>query len=221
MHTIDELAWTDFEYRSNGSVVSRDAVMPDLTLEDRVGVVMGTGTEGLGAGNFILSCVTTFYDHLGETSDDFFEYPDFYTFQTTVAPADYRSLDIYPDHKNVSVEPTDETLLRAINDRAVTILLVPDEEPTPPAIEDITRRSAERRIERCYTYGADGQPRGAEFSIRLPRQPTAEWYETTARSVETIPDTYVPPSVDSIENELIQGFREIPLDEALSRFPTK
>ena len=221
MHTIDELARTDFEYRSNGSVVSRDAVMPDLTLEDRVGVVMGPGTDGLGAGNFILSCVIAFYDHLGETSDDFFEYPDFYTFQTTATPADYRMLDIYPDHKNVGVEPTDETLLRAINDRAITILLVPDEEPTPPAIEDITRRSAERRIDRCYTYGTDGQLRGAEFSIHLPRQSVAEWYETTARSVETVPDTYVPPSVGSSENELIQGFREIPIDEALSRFPTE
>ena len=64
MHTTKELDRTSFEYQVHGDGVSRETVMPRVTPEERVGVVMGTGIEGLGAGTFILSCVTAFYEAL-------------------------------------------------------------------------------------------------------------------------------------------------------------
>ena len=218
MHTAEELTGRDFEYRSGGEVVARETVMPAVTPADRVGVVMGAGTDGLGAGNFVLSCITAFYDHLRATTGEFFEYPDYYTFQVTAEPADYGMLDIYPDHKNVSVEPDDEQLLRAISDRAITVLLVPDVPPTTPAVEDITRRSVARWIEDCYVYAADGRPADAEFAIGQPREPAEDWYETTANSVAAGTDTL--PSFGPHEDRIVQHFRHISLEAALSRLPT-
>jgi len=220
MHTADELTGSDFAYRANGREVAREAVMPAITPADRVGVVMDAGTDGLGAGNFVLSCITAFYDHLRATTEEFFEYPDYYTFQTTAEPADYRMLDIYPDHKNVGIEPDDERLLRAIADRAITVLLVPDVPPSTPAIEDLTRRSAARRIDHCYVYAADGRPDNAEFSIDQPREPAQDWYESTARSATTA-GTDTVPSFGSREDRIVQHFGRISLDAALSRLPTE
>ena len=219
MHTAKELDGTSFEYRVDGDVVSRETVMPHVTSADRVGVVMGTGVEGLGAGNFVLSCVTAFYDYLRETREEgFFEYPDYYTFQTTSNPADYRMLDIYPDHKNVSIKPTAEHLLRAINDRAITILLVPDVSPASPDVDDITLQSAYRRIEHCYVYAPDGRPSDAEFSIRHPRQPPIEWFETTTESLDDESAVCVP-SFGSDDDRIVQQFRQISVKQALERLP--
>jgi hypothetical protein len=220
VHTTEELDRTDFEYRSGGRTVSRNEVMPPIAVHDRVGVVMDTGADGVGAGNFLLSCVTAFYDRLRETKDDFFEYPDYYTFQTTAEPADYGMLDVYPDHKNLAVEPDAEHLLRAINDRAITVLLVPDVRERTPEIEDVTRRSAERRIEHCYLYAPDGQPSDPGFSIRQPRRPTEEWYRTIVRSVAAAPETHARP-FGSGDGHVTQSFRRLPLERALARLPVE
>lgn len=219
MHTAEALSGADFEYQSGDGDVSRDAVMPSITPEDRVGVAMSAGIDGIGAGNFVLSCVTAFYDHLRATTGDFFEYPDYYTVQTTTEPADYGMLDVYPDHKNVAVEPDAETVLRAINDRAISVLLVPDRPPEQPEVDDIALRSAERRLTHCYLYAPDGQPAESEFAIRLPREPTVEWYESTVQTVESLPDAYALPSFGADDSSITQEFRQVSVTEALSRLP--
>lgn len=220
MHTTQALDENDIQYQVDGQSVSRSDVMPDITPLDRVGVAMGSGTDGIGAGNFILSCVTAFYDQLRQTKEDFFEYPDFYTFQVTADLADYRMLDIYPDHKNVRVDAEAEELLRAINDRAINILLVPEVPTGVPDIDDVTRRSAERRITHCYLYAPDGHPTDAKFSIHQPRNPTEDWYQKTVESVATTTNSSTNPSIESEDSHIRQEFRQIPVDEALSRLPT-
>ncbi|PSP94852.1 hypothetical protein BRC91_04115 [Halobacteriales archaeon QS_4_62_28] len=219
MHTTKELDRTSFEYRIDGDVVSRETVLPSVTPDDRVGIVMGTGSEGIGAGNLLLSYVTAFYRHLREVREgDFFEYPDYYTFQTTSNPADYRMLDIYPDHKNVNVEPIAEQILRAVNDRAITTLLVPNVSPTSPDVNSITLQSASRRIDHCYLYAPDGCPSNADFSIHQPRQPANDWFETTIESLNADSDVSIP-SFGSDDNRIAQQFREISVKQALERLP--
>lgn len=219
MHTADELDGSDFEYRADAEVVPRDAVMPHITPTDRVGVVMGTGSDGLGAGTFVLSCVTAFYDRLRETREDFFEYPDYYTFQTTPDPADYAMLDIYPDHKNVAVEADAERLLRAITDRAITILLVPDVPARSPGFEDITLRSAHRVLEDSFVYAPDGRPSESDFSISLPRRPAEEWFESTAHSVDSVAESETSTSFGVSDSQIVQHFRRVSLEQALSHLP--
>lgn len=225
MHSAAELDSGDFEYLAGGDPVARTDVMPSITETDRVGVVMDTATEGIGAGNFVLSAVTAFYDRLRARSEEFFEYPDYYTFQATSDPADYGMLDVYPDHKSVTVESDAEAILRAITDRAITVLLVPDVQTQSPDIADITRTSAARRISHCYLYSGDGRVDDAEFSIRLPRDPAADWYRAVAESVATVPDAETVPepgtglSVDTDGARIVQEFRRLSLDDALSRLP--
>lgn len=193
--------------------------MPELTPDDRVGVVMETGLAGLGAGVFILSCVISFYESLRDTRDGaVVAYPNYYTFQTTSDPANYRMLDIYPDHKNVSVSPEAERLVRAINDRAITTLLVPDVPPAPLDIDEITRQSAYRRLEHCFVYAPDGRPSEAEFSIRQPRDPVAEWFETTIESKDGASEPNIP-SFGPDDDWIVQQFQRVSVDHGLERLP--
>lgn len=221
MHTAEELTTSSFDYRIAGKPVSRSEVMPAITLDTRVGIVMGAPTEGLNAGNFVLSCVTAFYDRLRAVSDDFFEYPDYYTFQCTTEPADYRMLDIYPDHKNVPVEPDVETLARAIADRAIDILLVPYTTTDSSNIADITHRSLERRIDDCYQYAGTEQLAESDFSIGLPRRLVEDWYETTTDSVDNPAATTRQTALGTDSEQITQHFRQISLDRALASLPVQ
>lgn len=221
MHTSEELVASDFDYRSEGQSVSRSGVMPPITPTDRVGVVMGAPSEGLDAGNFVLSCVTAFYDRLREAHDDFFEYPGYYTFQTTTDPADYRMLDIYPDHKNVVVEPETETLVQSITDRAIDILLVPNSNTEGSELADITYRSAERQIDYCYQYAGTEQLDEFDFSIGLPRHLVKEWYETTIDSVDDPSATNRQTVVDAGSEQVTQRFRRIGLESAVASLPVQ
>lgn len=219
MHTLHDLSADDFRYRTSGRTVDRAEVMPAIDVSDRVGIVMGAGDEGLGAANFLLSCVIDFYDTLRERKDEFFEYPDFYTFQATTDPADYRMFDVYPDHKNVEVETEAETVLRAVNDRGISVLLVADRTRTDPEIQDVTRRSAERTIDQAFLYDSSGRLDGGGFEISLPRRPVADWFETTVESMTHTPAEDPPTVARTQQDRISQAYRKIPLEEALQRLP--
>jgi hypothetical protein len=221
MHTTDELTSETFEYRRDGEAVPRLDVMPAMAVEDRLGVVMASPTDGLGAGNFILSCVTAFYDALRERRDEFFEYPDYYTFQASPDPLDYLEFDVWPDHKNVSVAPDPERVLRSVNDRAIDVLLVPDSsgnDADVEGLEDVTLRSAERRIDACYLYAPDGDLDGADFSIRVPRAVVGEWYRETVDAARGRSGGLARSRPEG--TAIAQAFREVGLDEALAHLPT-
>jgi hypothetical protein len=221
MHTTDELTSETFEYRRAGEAVPRTGVMPAMAVEDRLGVVMASPTDGLGAGNFVLSCVTAFYDRLREQRDEFFEYPDYYTFQASPDTLDYLEFDIWPDHKNVSVAPEAERALRAVNDRAIDVLLVPDSSGADgdiEGIEDVTLRSAERRIDACYLYAPDGDLADADLSVGVPWAVVGDWYRETLDAAGDGAAAFVPPHSD--DAVLAQGFREVGLDEAITHLPT-
>lgn len=217
MHTLHDLSAGDFRYRSNDRIVERDEVVPRIGVTDRVGIVMGTGAEGLGAANLLLSCVIDFYETLGELKDEFFEYPDFYTFQATADPADYRMFDVYPDHKNVEVAADAESILQAVNDRGITILLVPNRPASEPEIEDITRRSAERTIEHAFLYHSADQLDGNDFEISVPRSTVDDWFRTTVESMTDPPTQGSPHLQRSREDWIIQNYQPVALEEALER----
>jgi hypothetical protein len=219
MHTLEELEAADFRYVSDGRPVRKKEVMPELSIDGRLGIVMGHGTEGIGAGNFILSSVIDFYDTLQEQKQDFFEYPDFYTFQATTDPADYRMFDIYPNNKNVVTEADPEAILRAVNDRAIAILLVPNRSPSSPQIEDITHRSAERCIESCYLYSRQSQLDNDSFQIEAPRQPIEHWFRTTAESTSIPSDNQTWRTGIADDQRISQHYRRISLDRALDYLP--
>jgi len=140
MHSSAELDDESFEYVQNGRSVRRAGVVPSIDAHMRLGVVKRRQFDVLGATAFVCSCVGAFCDlyrqdrvstasAVADTIDDdtrvaeylgeneFYTYPDFYTFQAAAEPVDYRWFDTWPDHKQVHIETDPEPVLSAINDR--------------------------------------------------------------------------------------------------------
>ncbi|HWE08379.1 MAG TPA: hypothetical protein VG325_03435 [Solirubrobacteraceae bacterium] len=132
---------------------------------DRLGIVIADDDGAAGAAILILAIVTAFYDCLRAGGEPFFAYADYFAFHVGRRRGDLRKLDVWPDHKEVVVAPDAEAVTRAINDRGITRLLVPDGPARPPAIARETLASAHRRIVTALAYAADGRPAGADVTV--------------------------------------------------------
>jgi hypothetical protein len=159
------------------SIDDRPATIPDLfpgfDEHDRLGIVIRADHGAAGAGTLILAAVTAFYDRLRAGSDDFFAYADYFAFHVDRPRGSLRKLDVYPAHKEVVVAADAEEILRAINDRGVTRLLVADGPETAPDLHRETRYSAERRIRSALAYSPTGQTSGADVVVRGSAQSDA------------------------------------------------
>lgn len=223
MHTSEVLTSDDFVFSRDGAPLSLTEVIPDLTTLDRVGVVTRQPTDGAGASNLILACVTAFYDLYRATGEDFFTYPDYFTFQPGKPIANYGSLDIWPPHKNVPVSGDPEQMLQAINDRGITILLVPDGPHNGYAFDRISLSSAQRRIRHCFLYAADGRLQRTDFTIRRPRQPTLKYQHSIFASLadEAVREPLLKAweQAQNDPDQIEEGYRSITLEEALALLP--
>lgn len=161
MHSSKELTSDAFSFTVDGSAVSFADVFPDFDARDRLGVVVRSPGGALGASALILATITAFYDFERARATDFFRYPDYFVFHVGRRVGPYAMLDIWPDHKEVAVPAGDpEGLLRAINDRAVTRLLVEDGPPGAPAFARDTLASVGLRS--ALAYAAGGRARDAD-----------------------------------------------------------
>lgn len=138
MYSAKELTSASFSLTVNGEEASFCDVFPGFEERDRLGIVVRQPGGALGASALILATITAFYDFQRARGGDFFIYPDYYIFHVGQSHGDHAMLDIWPRHKEVVVLDDPEGLLQAINDRAITRLLVEDIEPA-------TRRSGGRR----------------------------------------------------------------------------
>ena len=82
-----------------------------------------------GCSNLICGTNTLFYDVLRDTkgTGGFFRYADTYLIGVGCEPGDFNQLDVWPMHKFVGVlQPTAEAVLETINDRRITLLVLPE-----------------------------------------------------------------------------------------------
>jgi hypothetical protein len=163
MHSTDELTGADFRCSVDGRPAAIEAILPGFAEHDRLGVVVRRPGGALGASALILAAVTAFYDRVRQRATDFFCYPDFYLFHVGDRHGDHGMLDIWPDHKEVVVADDAEALLRAINDRAVTRLLVEDRATAAPRFERQTLASV--RIQTALAYAPAGRAAGADVAV--------------------------------------------------------
>src|SRR6476620_11743846 len=126
MHTTTDLSSSSFSIRMDGTPGDIESVVAGFSDRDRLGVVVREPCGAIGASTLILAAITAYYDVWRSRSDDFFIYPDYFLFHVARPLGDHGMLDIWPSHKEVVVEDDPEQLLRAINDRGVSRLLVPD-----------------------------------------------------------------------------------------------
>ena len=170
MHSSTALAASDFAIEIDGREASFDELFPGFEERDRLGVVLRDPFDALGASALICRTVTAFYDALrAHSGDEYHRYADFYLFGAGCDVADYGELDLWPGHKYVRCDDSAESLVQALNDRAVTRLLVPQGERREGALERQTRSSALARITTALAYAPDGRAEGADVAIQAGR----------------------------------------------------
>lgn len=147
MHSSRELTSRMFRILEHGRMLpSFAALCPGFNAHDRLGVVVRHPLEAVQNSALILAAVTAFYDLQRAAGGEFFIYPDYYVFHVDCPPGDYAMFDIWPDHKLVAVPDEPEQILRAINDRAITLLVLNTDTPGEPEFELQTRSAALARL---------------------------------------------------------------------------
>ena len=77
-------------------------------------------------------------------------------------------LDIWPEHKCVRVGVTAEECVRAINDRGVTILVLPDTSPRAAVLERQTRSSFLQRLKFGLIYRPGAAIVDSDIQVTCP-----------------------------------------------------
>jgi hypothetical protein len=182
MHSARELSSSAFEIRVAGRVVRLVDLFDDFGEHDRLGVIIGRPGGGLGASALITAAITAFYDLQRARGPDFFIYPDYYLFHLGQPFGDHSRLDIWPAHKEVVVPAEPLEVLRAVNDRAITRLLVEEGEPHDGQLGVEELASARARISTCLTYSPSG--RVTDGDVRVAANAVVEGYVNTTLDPE-------------------------------------
>ena len=167
MHTT-ALRSHEFELAINGEPATIETLFDGFDERDRLGIVLAADHAAIGAATLILAAVTGFYDRLRVSDPGFFAYADYFAFHVERRRGSLRKLDVFPEHKEIVVPLETEPLLEAINDRAITRLLVPERAPVPPQLQRETRSAALRRIRSALVYSPSGRVDRGDVEVTGP-----------------------------------------------------
>jgi hypothetical protein len=174
MHSSRELSSSSFEIEVGGVTAPLEELFEGFGEQDRLGVVLTQPCGAVGASALITATITAFYDIQRARGPDFFVYPDYYLFHVGRPLGDHGRFDIWPRHKEVVVPDGADRLLEAVNDRAVTRLVVEDGAAGEPPSDPGAVASARARIETCLTYSPSGRLDDAD--VRIASNPVTEGY---------------------------------------------
>jgi hypothetical protein len=174
VHSSRELRSSSFEIRVDGRAGRVEDLFEGFGEQDRLGVVMSSPCGAVGASALITATITAFYDVHRARGEDFFVYPDYYLFHVARPLGDHARLDVWPRRKEVVVGDEPQEILEAIDDRAITRLLVEDGEPGEPALDEEAVASARGRIATCLAYSPAGRVNDAD--VRIASNQVVEGY---------------------------------------------
>ncbi|HEX6583569.1 MAG TPA: hypothetical protein VF056_08180 [Thermoleophilaceae bacterium] len=174
MHSSRELRSSSFEIEVGRVAAPLEELFEGFGEQDRLGVVLTRPCGAVGASALITATITAFYDFQRARGTDFFIYPDYYLFHVGRPLGDHGRFDIWPRHKEVVVPAGGDRLLEAINDRAVTRLVVEDGPLGEPPTDSGALASARARIETCLAYSPSGRVENAD--VRIASNPVTEGY---------------------------------------------
>ena len=127
-------------------------------------------------------------------------------------------LDVWPSHKEVVVgKESSEELLRAVNDRAVTRLLVEDRERRESGFERQSLASARDRIVSALAYSADGRVTEPDVTVTGNRVTEAYVDAVFDDSDGSRDETRAARDVLRHDGITTETYRRLSLDEALAR----
>ena len=174
MHSSRELRSESFEIRVEDRRVRLEELFEGFGEHDRLGVVVREGCGAVGASVLITATTTAFYSIQRIRDRDFFIYPEYYLFHVGSPRGDHARLDIFPRRKELVVPDEDEAILEAINDRAITRLVVEDGGRGGAELDPTEVASARARIRTCLAYSPSG--RVADGDVRITGNPVTEGY---------------------------------------------
>jgi hypothetical protein len=174
MHSSRELSSSSFEVRVEGRPAGVRDLFEGFAEQDRLGVVMRSPCGAVGASALITATITAFYDFHRARGDDFFVYPDYYLFHVGRPLGDHARLDVWPRRKEVVVGEAPQEILEAIDDRAITRLVVEDGVPAEAGLDVEAVASARGRIGTCLSYSPAGRVQGAD--VEIASNPVTEGY---------------------------------------------
>ena len=219
MHSSRELRSCAFDVRIDGAEATLADVLEGFEAADRVGVVARRPCAVVGCSALLMAAITAFYDVQRARSEDFFAYADYFVFHVGRRLGRHNRLDIWPPHKEVVVADEPEELLRAINDRGITRLLVEDGSPGDGGFARETLASAHGRVRTTIAYAATGRVRGADVAIAsndvvetYVEGVLAQSEEVPAAERERVAATRAGLREDG---RPVETYRRIGLDEAL------
>ena len=179
-------------------------------------MVVRRPSGAVGASALILATITAFYDVHRARGGEFFLYPDYYVFHVGQSHGDHAMFDIWPAHKEVVVPNDAEAVLRAVNDRAITRLLVEDGPPGRPVFERQTLASA-ARIRSALAYAPHGRTCPADVTVAG----TAATEGYVAAVLDRSP--VIAAVARAARAQVLEGgrpvehYRRLPVDVALAR----
>jgi hypothetical protein len=163
-----------FEITLEGRQASIEELFPRFGEHDRLGLVMRRPCGAVGASALIAATITAFYDIQRSRGPDFFVYPDYYLFHVGRPLGDHARLDIWPRRKEVVVDDDPERILEAIDDRAISRLVVEDGPASERELDAEPLASARGRVVSCLAYAACGRVAGGD--VRIASNEVTEGY---------------------------------------------
>jgi hypothetical protein len=164
MHTSFEFGSGDFALTRRGEPVGRDVLL-DWDVRDRVGVLIDRPVGALGAGLLILLAITAFYDCPERKRRRTPIYPDIFLFHVGGRWGLFSMFDFWPDHKEVFVKADPREVLRAVNNRGITHLILPERERQVVVHRYKEPEAAADRLKKCFAYSPDGSVSDGDIVI--------------------------------------------------------
>lgn len=165
MHTAAQLDSSMFAIELDGRPGDREQVFPGWDGNERLGIVVTEPLGTLGASLLIQLSIVAFYDHRPARRTESVQYPEIYAFHVDGPHGDLSYFDFWPERKEVVIENDARTILTAINDRAITRLVVVDSEPAPVKHRVSESAPALDRLRTAYAYDASGRVADGDLVI--------------------------------------------------------
>ena len=172
MHTALQLDVAHFRVTRSDLPSCREDILPNWRPTDRLGIVVTEPFGAVGASHLIQLSITSFYDirpdrRAGKARSENPKalYPEIYLFHVGVLHGDHSAYDFWPARKEVLVERDPRAVLDAINDRAISRLLVPDTDPVVVEHQWKEPAAARDRIITALAYSPSGRVRSPEWQI--------------------------------------------------------
>ena len=171
MHVATDIRASMFEVASEGRAAPIASAFPDWTPTDRLGVVIREPFGSLGA-SLLLQVAALLHSEVRPSRRDVApQYPQLYAFHVGGRFGDHSSFDVWPPRREVFLGDDPAELLAAVNDRAITRLLMTDEPSHSTAFIDTMasgwtdRWAAVERLRSVWAYGTDGHVDDADLVV--------------------------------------------------------